>query len=315
MLRYLVAWFLIASGVAAQAQEQDDPGNRSIVRGDPQALSNEHGSYARYVPQGAARGIVVLVHGSLGENDTAIDAARVFLERWTAFADQEGFVILAPAFDQENFGGVAGPGGGYRGLFGRHIGADEFVNAIVDETRRAIPDLPEKFALYGHSAGGQFVSRYLVMHPERIEVAVISAAGTFAFPQPDVDWTNGMKPLKRRMRWADDDPWKEIEITPDPDGWVKAAQIPVAVVVGSRDTAEVKAIPGNPGRTHVQRARAWVQAMTDLAHEHGVTPEVRVLEVADVGHNSAMLTPACQRAMLEDLAPSRNKRSVETDPT
>jgi pimeloyl-ACP methyl ester carboxylesterase len=301
----LLVLFVLAPVCLAQRSAPDDSAVIPVVRGEPEHLAHEYGSYVRYVPKGDVRGVVVLVHGSIGEDESAIQAAKTFLTRWTTFADQERFVLLAPAFDQENFGGHAGPGGGYRGLFGRQIGADAFVNAIVDETCEALPGLPEKFALYGHSAGGQFVSRYLVIHPKRIAAAVISAPGTFAFPDSDIPWTNGMKPLQRRMRWNDDEPWDEVKIAPDPEGWVKAAQIPVAVVVGSRDTGEIKPVPGNPGRSRVERARAWVQAMRDLAREHEGTPRIFCVEVADVAHNSARLTPACQRTMLECLAASR----------
>lgn len=298
-----------AAGIGGTHRASDS--TRRVMRSDPlddtarrtlQRVDHEHGSYVRYIPEGTLRGLLVIVHGSISQDGSALNAAQTFAERWTVFADRNRFAVIAPAFDDENFGGHAGPGGGYRGLFGRRVGADVFVNAIVDQTRQALPTLPETFMLYGHSAGGQFVSRYLVTHPQRVRAAVISAAGTFAFPDPDVTWTNGMRTLTRRIRWSDDEAWKEIEITPDPHGWMKAAQIPIAVVVGSRDTAEIKAIPGNPGRSHVERARAWVDAMQKHAADEGHASRVVFVQVADVGHNSAQLTPRCQQALLEGFA-------------
>jgi len=260
-------------------------------------MSHEHGAYMRYVPRAAPAAILVIVHGTIGQDEPAIEVAKRFIQRWREVAQRHKLVLLAPAFDQENFGGHAGPGGGYRGLFGRHVGADEFIDAIVDATRQEFPSLSGRFYLYGHSAGGQLVSRYVVRHPERIEAAVISAAGTFAFPDSSVAWTNGMKPLRRQMRWKDDDPWQQIDIEPDPAGWVRAAQLPITVIVGALETGRVKAIPGNPGATHVERARLWVEAMNALAQQHGATGNVRLVKVDGVSHNSAQLTPACQRAL------------------
>ncbi len=269
----------------------------AVIRGEPTRITREHGTYVRYVPPGVPRGLLVLVHGTIGRDEEAIDVAETYIERWTEMAARRRLVLLAPAFDQENYGGRGGPGGGYRGLFGRRVGADVFVNTIVEATRKAFPTLPERFYLYGHSAGGQFVSRYLVTHPDRVQGAVISAAGTFAFPDPDVPWTNGMKPLRRRMRWSDDAPWRHVQIVPDPHNWVTATQIPIAVVVGERDTKVIKEIRGNPGRTHVDRARQWVRAMRELARKHGKTPRLRFIEVKNAGHNARLLTPACQAAL------------------
>jgi pimeloyl-ACP methyl ester carboxylesterase len=135
------------------------------------------------------------------------------------------------------------------------------------------------------------------MHLERVKSAVISAAGTFAFPDPHVPWTNGMQPLTRRMRWSDHDDWNQINIAPDPSGWLKASQIPIAVVVGERDTQPIKEIPGNPGTNHVERARNWVQSMRKLARDNGKSSRVRLVEVKGVGHNSERLTPASQQAL------------------
>ena len=49
------------------------------------------------------------------------------------------------------------------GLFGREIGADEWVLKLVEAHRTTVELSNEQFNLYGHSAGGQFVGRFLVM--------------------------------------------------------------------------------------------------------------------------------------------------------
>lgn len=251
---------LLAPFCFAQPSSLDDRSAFSFIREEPERVMHVLGMYLRYIPKDDVCGMVVLVHGSIGENESAADA---------------------------------------------------FVNAIVDTTREALPDLPEQLVLYGHSAGGQFVSRYVVMHAERVSAAVISAAGTFAYPNPDLAWTNGMKPLRRRIRWSDDEMWKEVEIVPDPQGWAAAAQVPITIVVGSRDTVALHAVPGNPGRLRMERARAWVEAMKKFARMHGRTPRIRYVEVANVGHNSAFLTPTCQQMLLERVAESRDGSDKE----
>jgi pimeloyl-ACP methyl ester carboxylesterase len=256
-----------------------------------------HGSYLQYIPRRPPLGIIVVVHGTPGENERALDVAHKFIRGWVALAEQKRAIVLAPAFDQDNFGGREGPGGGYRGLFGRKIGADEFVNQIVEQYRVLFPSSNGKFMLYGHSAGGQFVSRYLVKHPDRIIAAVISAAGTFAFPNPNWPWTDGMARLTRKIRWGPTDAESPFDFQPDPRGWLKAATLPVTVVVGSQDVEASKPSPSQKGNNHVERAQHWVEDMNALARREGRMGNVQLVIVPGVGHSSSRLRPVCQTAL------------------
>ncbi len=51
----------------------------------------------------------------------------------------------------------------------------------------------ETFHLYGHSGGGQFVSRFIVFYPELLSKVGISSAGSFVFPRRDIDYPDGLK--------------------------------------------------------------------------------------------------------------------------
>ncbi len=297
--RHLLASFapLFLTATYAEYAFADLVSGSDDERGKIVARSVEHGEYMLYTPTDKPRGILVVVHGSLSDDGSAIEAADVFIRRWVDEAEKRQLLLVAPAFDQENYGGHAGPGGGYRGLFGRHVGADEFLNSIVDAVAAVHPPVKAKFYLYGHSAGGQFVSRYIVKHPQRIFGAVISSAAGFAFPDPDVPWTNGMARLQRRIRWSDDAPWEQFDYQPDPNNWVEAATLPITVVVGSRDTAKVKPGPGQRGDNHVSRGREWMKAMNAYARKHGKRGRVGFIKVAGIGHNSKLLTPKSIEAM------------------
>ncbi|MCA9120825.1 MAG: alpha/beta fold hydrolase [Planctomycetales bacterium] len=240
-----------------------------------------HGSYWQYIPRSLQHPVSVLVavHGTPGEGG-ALAAAEGYLRTFQQAARQQGVVLVAPVFDTPNFGGIAGPGGGYRGLFGRHISADGFVNEILAEYSKTFPTYDGKIYLVGHSAGGQFVSRYLVMHPDRVHRAVISAAGTFAFPDPDTPWADGMARLRREWLWEGDTEPQIIDITPDPAGWLEASQLPVTVVIGSLDD-----LP------HIEVAQRWVRDMHDFANHQGVESSVQFVLVDGVGHSGGQLAP------------------------
>ena len=253
----------------------------------------DHGRFIQYIPRTLKKPaeILVLIHGTTGAEETALHVARRFITGFIPAAKKRGVVLVAPAFDQRNFGGHAGPGGGYRGMFGREVRADQFVNEILASYRKMLPSFDGKIYLYGHSAGGQFVSRYAVMHPERLRAAVISAAGSYAFPNPEAPWADGMKPLRRTMFWHETTERKSVDIRPDPNGWLEASMVPITVLVGDLDDIRVRETPHQPGGTRAARAKLWVEQMNALAKSHGAVGQVRLVVVRGVGHNSAQLLP------------------------
>jgi pimeloyl-ACP methyl ester carboxylesterase len=261
--------------------------------GKVQEKHTRNGHYLEYIPRTLKEPvrILVVVHGTLGRNETALEVAENFLINFIPAAKRRGVILLAPAFDQQNFGGLAGPGGGYRGLFGREIQADEFLNRILARYMTTFSNYDGTIYLYGHSAGGQFVSRYVVMHPEKLNAAVISAAGSYAFPNPKAPWPDGMQPLRRTMTWDGDVTPQSVDLRPDPDGWLEASQLPVTVLVGDGDETQLRQSPTQTGTDMVTRARCWVEEMNALAEAHEKTGKVRLVAVPGVGHNSAQLSP------------------------
>jgi pimeloyl-ACP methyl ester carboxylesterase len=292
----LASLLLILQGLIARGQAVvgDDEKGKVVAKKD------RYGQYMQYLPPREARGILVIVHGMPTEEQSknVIGLAEKFLRRWVAFADEHQLIALAPAFDQENFGSVAGDfGGGYRGLFGRQIGADEFVNRIVVQYRPRVKSWDGRFLLYGHSAGGQFVNHYCVVHPDRVRAAVISAAGGYAMPDPSVHWPHGMGPWTTSFRWDPAQAPQPIHVRPNPAGWRRAALLPLTVVVGTEDTEAQKPRAGHAGRTRVEYAQQWVGSMNRLARRPQKEDRIRLVLVPGVGHDSARLTPTAQEAL------------------
>jgi hypothetical protein len=269
-----------------------------------------HGSFAYYMPKSGATRVLALVHGTIPVGDDGVVAAREMVALFQGDAERRRIVLVAPAFSDADFGGHAGPGGGFRGLFGRRVRADVFLDAVVDDMRAAVAPRPESergaepprrsidqpFDLLGHSAGGQFVSRYVVMRSDRVRTAVICASGTFAFPDPAFRWAEGMAPLQRSWRWGDD-PEVTVDIQPDPAGWLAAAELRVIVIVGENDPTDVPKVAGQRGDDLKERSRLWVDAMNALAKEHGKSGRVQYRQVPKAAHGMRELLPECRRAL------------------
>jgi pimeloyl-ACP methyl ester carboxylesterase len=250
----------------------------------------DFGEYFEYVPQRKPRAVLVLAHGSVDERQAEQDVrnvARSFAMRWRTFAEDHGLIVVAPVFGHD-FGSWINESdiahGGYRALAGKRIGADEFVHRIVD--RYASRVSVDRFYLYGHSAGGQFAGRYAITHPERVRALVLSAPGRYAFPDPRAPWPYGQRDGGNGR-------------PPVPENWRKAAALPITVVVGGKDTDPQPRRPDHPGRTRIEYARHWVEAMSKLAPPAN---PIRLVIVPGIAHSSAGLTPACQEALARTLS-------------
>ena len=265
-----------------------------------------YGQYHQYIAHGALEKFTVLVvnHGMFSDKETATGASYNTLKIWRKFADEHKLILVAPVFDNENYAAtVNGAGnGGYRGLFGRKVGADIFLHNIIDEYKAAQKSYDGRFYLYGHSAGAQFANRYLVRHPHRVIATSFSAPAWFALPSNKDKWPLGMAKRQYTAYWPGENAGQAIDIRPQVSTWLAATQIPVEVVVGELDLDKMRHVEGIGGDTHVDRAKFWVGSMNKLAQEHGRRGEVRLNIVSGVGHNYGKLARVSQKFFARELS-------------
>jgi poly(3-hydroxybutyrate) depolymerase len=266
------------------------------------AAEDHYGTFFAYIPETLAADpeILVLVHGT-PEEDDALSTARYYANLWSDFAAERGFILIVPAFNQEDFSSRKGDQvlGGYRGLFGRQINADEWVLRLVRAHKEAHGSSQGKFYLYGHSAGGQFVARFLVTHPETVKKAVITAAATYPYPTMDILWPYGMGELYTTLTWDSRNTFNVV-ITPDEETWLAATQVPVSVIVGLDDNQEQPARPGQQGNTRFMIGRNWVKEMCNFAAAHEVECLIRSEMIPAKGHSMTGLVPFSQAAMISE---------------
>ncbi len=245
--------------------------------------------------------ILVLVHGTPPKDETAEWNAEYYATNWIDFAEKFGYILIAPAFNQDDFSSRRGDHAlsGYRGLFGREIGADEWVLRLVKAHQQAFGSANEQFYLYGHSAGGQFTGRFLVTHPESVKKAVITAAATYPQPSTEVDWPFGMGELHTDIEW-DSDTIRRVDIVPDKQKWLAATQIPLTVIVGLNDTAILPStlIPGQKGKNRYVIARNWVQDMAAFAEANGLESRFKLELIPSQGHTMTGLILYSQEALV-----------------
>ncbi len=120
-----------------------------------------------WLPQGAPRGVIQVVHG-MSEHVGRYEEAACFLT-------SHGFVVCGA--DHLGHGQTAEEQG-ERGYFAPQGGWDlvlEDVCSMRDKMKEAYPDLP--YFLMGHSMGSFLVRAYLIRYPGTVTGAILSGTG------------------------------------------------------------------------------------------------------------------------------------------
>ena len=175
----------------------DERGEGSFVYSGYEPLKEKPIVLHYYIPlEGDVSDMPVLfsMHGSERDGSLQRDA-------WKYFAEEYGFIVLAPEYSKtyytENdyqFGGVFAADGSGR----INDGADwtyNTIEAIFDYFKSETGNTSATYNMFGHSAGGQFVHRFLLAMPEaRVGRAVAANPGSWTFPCAEgLEGTDGRK--------------------------------------------------------------------------------------------------------------------------
>ena len=148
-----------------------------------------------YVPSSVSADapILFVMHGV--ERD-----AKRYIEDWARTAERYGVILIAPEFDERRFpgpeaynqGGVIDPRTGKKR--NPETWAFSVIEPLFDEVKHRTNSRTKTYSLYGHSAGAQFVHRFVMLaHPVRLDHAVAANAGWYTLFDPDRPFPQGMR--------------------------------------------------------------------------------------------------------------------------
>jgi len=248
-----------------KAKEGEEPRRGVRVR-LAAAGEAELGGYA-YVPERAGPDVplLVAVHGISRD---AREQARAF----QAAAEAHGWVLVAPEFLETRHGDYQ-----RLGRVGRGPRADRALEDLIDACAKRFDLRFGRRFLFGFSAGGQFVHRYLMAHPQRVTAAVVGAPGWYTFPDPRRAYPHGMR-VGREL--------PGVRMVP-----TEFLKTPVLVVVGSRDfqrdrsLRQTAGVDRQQGQDRLERAVRWVEAMNRLALGHELPQPVQLQVIKGAGHD------------------------------
>ena len=250
------------------------PGASSLAWHDPafpdQTLLLHAARPRRYTPQTP----LLFVHHGVGRNGEA------YRDYWLPLAEENDLLVIAIEFPEASFPDYL------RYHFGNLHNEDGTPNPrekwtygivprVFDELRGAGVTDRERYGLFGHSAGAQFVHRMLSFgFRDRVAAAVSANAGTYAMPDLTVAWPFGLG---------------QTEVTPG--SLAELLAFPITVMAGTNDTKTTgRYFPKGPrsmrqGETRYHRAHNYVRLGHAAAETLGARCTWTVIDVPDVGHD------------------------------
>ncbi len=224
---------------------------------------------------------VLFVHHGVARNGEA------YRDYWLNHVDEAGILAISIEFPEAtfpeylwyNFGNLHTKGGTPNPREEWTFGIDDrLFNALraQDITQR------QRYGLFGHSAGGQYVHRMVSFgYRDRIAIAVSANAGTYAMPDLDIPWPFGLG---------------ETALTSDTLRDLLAFRI--TVMAGTDDTKTTgRFFPKGPrsnrqGLTRHERAHNYVRMGRALAEKLGAPCRWTVIDVPGIGHDGKGMSAA-----------------------
>lgn len=215
-------------------------------------------------------------------------AAQSLRDAYSSFSEKNSCAILVPFFPA----GILRPDDldSYKLLAYNDIRFDKILLSMIDEVASIYSIQSQKFLLSGFSGGGQFSSRFLLLHPESLLGVVIGAPGQITKPDKSADWPLGIKDLYLVFG-------EKYKSGPDFDGMAK---VRLHFVVGELDN-DPKAILGKDGKGRLDKTKALKEELETLGV--GIGSELDIVE--GVGHSSVETASAVQRFIAAELARNR----------
>ena len=232
--------------------------------------------------------VVFVMHGVYRDADR-------YRDEWAALARQHGFIAVVPQFGRDDFPGSRGYNTGY---FAEADGTPRprarwsfaAIEPLFDDVRQRFGTAVTGYGIYGHSAGAQFVHRFVLFMPEaRIEQAIAANAGWYTMP----DMTTGF-------------PYGLGDAPVDEGALAAALGKPVTVLLGTADTdREDPNLRKTPeadaqGPHRLARGQAFFARAEQAAEAQGVPFGWSIRTVPGVGHSNGRMAKAAAPLLAQD---------------
>ena len=219
--------------------------------------------------------IFVVFHGM----DRRID---YYIKGLKKAADKKNILLICPQFTREKF-----PGNKYYN-YGNAASNDKnqqtynIANKIIDDAKKRFGATKSKIIFFGHSAGGQFMHRYLFLADKiKADLVIAANAGTYLLPDENVNYPYGFKNISAGK--------KEMK---------RAYSQKTIILLGEKDISRTsKGLPKSrmddkQGLNRFERGKNFFDQSKKKAEELGTKFNWQLKTVPNVAHNAVRMARA-----------------------
>ncbi len=275
-------------GSSADPAKAPAPGRRSYVfkAGDNPAVTVFYHTPAKI--DNKTRVIVVMA----GRQRNADE----YLDPWVDWASKHNYVVLSPQFSQKdwpeplgyNFGNIATGREASNTPNPKPRWAFTVVEQMFEEAKSRFGLKAKEYDLFGHSAGGQFVHRFMLYMPEnKVRLAIAANPGFYTLPDLNTVFPYGVK----------NSPFRITE--DDIRNWVKTDLV---LMRGTADLQRTESLRQTP-EADAQGKNRFERAAYMFERVRGVDKKTkwRLIDVPGVAHDQKGMALAAQRVLEAEL--------------
>ena len=158
-------------------------------------LSNKPFNIHYYIPPTVNQSTAPILFIFPGTDRNADD----YLETWITLADQKGVMVFSFEFSDQYYPMSRHYQTGYifdenENLNNEDVWTFSLIEPVFDFIKTNLGNNTNSYNMFGHSAGGQFVHRFVQFKPNsRLNYAISANAGWYTVPDTSVDFPYGLK--------------------------------------------------------------------------------------------------------------------------
>ena len=243
-----------------------------------------------HIPAGYDRKSMPVVIGFHGNDRDC----SYWVETWKEYADKNGFMFFIPWFTHESFPTRRYQETGVKDTEGNILPLKSRTSALVDSLICHIlknsGSNERKVTIFGHSAGGQFVHRFMLLNNSPyVKKAIIGNPGWFTFPSMEEEYSYGIKDLSE----IDDNRLRDM------------LSRNIILQLAEGDTIRESFLRKTPeadrqGRNRLERGNKYFETLKSIADKKHWDFNWRKVYVPNVGHDAVAMSRYAAENLLTD---------------